>query len=116
MERCYSYQTSIGSFRIVKREEHYHAVYCDISILSCYRAEEVAAVLGYGHKFNLMGTKLGEIDTSNLGIPPDLSDWTRCYFAPANVRDNFGHTSEHEIRAIGAQRSSYDLEMAALKK
>ena len=116
MERFYSHQTSVGPFFIVKRAERYHAVYFDISILSCYRAEEVAAVLGYGYKFSLIGTQLGEIDTSKLGIPPDLSDWTRCYFAPSNVRRNFELTSEHDTNAIGAQRSSPDLKMAAFTK
>jgi len=93
MNKCYEYQTSIGPFYIVKHQSRYHAVYTGISIGSCTHADEVAAVLGYGYKFNLFGAELGEIDTSNIGIPTDLSDWRRCYFIPSKIRVNFKHNS-----------------------
>lgn len=89
MEKCYSYQTSLGSFSIVFRQGVYHAVYGGISVLSFCRAEEVAAVLGYGYKFSLIGSQCGEIDTANLRIPTDLSDWTRCYFTPSDIKGAF---------------------------
>ena len=93
MNKCYEYQTLIGHFYIVKHEDRYHAVYAGTSILSCTRPEEIAAVLGYGYKFNLLGAEICEIDTSNLGIPTDISNWTHCYFMPFKIRGNFLHNS-----------------------
>ena len=94
MEKCYMYQTSIGPFYIVEHQNRYYAVYAGVSIGKCSRADELAAVLGYGYKFVLVNASPDEIDTSNLGIPSELSDWTRCYFTPSTLRGDFKHISE----------------------
>jgi len=85
----YEFQTSVGPFHIVKHQSRYHAVYAGIIICSCYRAEEIAAVLGYGYKFSFLGSGLGEIDTTNLRIPTDLSDWTSCYSMHEDISGKF---------------------------
>jgi hypothetical protein len=79
VNKCYEYHTSVGTFSIVQHQSCYHAVFSGISIYSCYSAAEVAAVLSNGYKFSLPGAELGEIDTSDLRIPIDLSGWIRCY-------------------------------------
>jgi hypothetical protein len=94
MRKCYEYQTSKGRFYIVRHENRYHAVYSGVSICNCNCAAEVAAVLSYGYKFKLLGTESSEIDTSDLGIPVDLSDWISCYFIPDDIRMNFTHNSD----------------------
>ena len=86
MNRCFEYHTSIGPFHIVERQECYHAVYAGVSIASCQRADELAAVLGYGYRFKIREEEGEEIDTSGLGIPPSLSDWICCYFTPDTIR------------------------------
>ena len=93
MEKCYEYQTKIGSFYIVKNLSGYHAVYAGMSIWNCNSANEVASILSDGFKFNFLGAELGEIDTSNLGIPQNLSNWTRCYYMPSHIRGNFKYNS-----------------------
>ena len=93
MNKCFEYHTSIGPFYIVNHQDRYHAVYAETSIASCRRADELAAVLGYGYKFNLRETGGDEIDTSGLGIPPNLSDWICCYFTPDAVRVEFAQNS-----------------------
>lgn len=92
MNRCYEYQTSIGPFYIVKRQNIYHAVFAGISIESHPSADKLAAVLSNGYRFNLFGPGLGEIDTADLGIPTNISDWICCYFVPNNIKANFRHT------------------------
>lgn len=84
MNKCFEYHTSIGPFHIVRQQDCYHAVYAGTSIASCERADELAAILGYGYRFKLRETDAEgeEIDTSNLGIPPNISDWICCYFTP----------------------------------
>jgi len=93
MRKCYMYQTPIGPFYIIKHQSYYHVVYDGVSFGICPRAGELAAVLGYGYKFKNPSADFDEIDTSNLGIPCELSDWTRCYFAPSSIRVNFKHNS-----------------------
>jgi len=100
MEKCYAFQTIIGPFSIVNQQGRHHAVYAGISILSCIQAGEVAAVLGYGYKFSILGAEFGEIDTSNLGIPTDLSDWTRCYYTPEGGMGNFKDKSDLDSKKI----------------
>jgi hypothetical protein len=89
MNKCFEYHTSIGPFYIVNRHGRYHAVHEGASIASCLRADELAAVLGYGYRFKLREAEGDEIDTSGLGIPPNLSDWICCYFTPDVVRVEF---------------------------
>jgi len=98
VNKCYEYRTSIGIFCIVKHQGCYHAVFSGISIYSCCSAAEVAAVLSHGYKFSLLGAELGEIDTSDLRIPIDLSDWVRCYFIPGNIRGSFKDNSTLETQ------------------
>ena len=75
MKNCYVYQTSIGPFYIAEYRDRYHAVFRGESIGSCTGADQIAAVLAYGYKFPFFSAEPGEIDTSKLGIPPDLSGW-----------------------------------------
>jgi hypothetical protein len=77
MKNCYEYKTSIGPFYIAEYQGRYHAVFAGESLGSCTGADQIAAVLGYGYKFNFLCAELDELDTSNLGISPDLSDWKR---------------------------------------
>ena len=94
MTKCYEYRTSIGKFYIVEQNDRYHAVYAGFCIGSCQRPEELSAVLGYGYRFNLFGTEFGEINTFNLGIPSDLSDWTNHNSLPVDLKDiQFNRTS-----------------------
>ena len=77
MKICYVYQTAIGPFYIAENCGRYHAVFAGESIGSCTCADQVAAVLAYGYKFSFLGAEPGELDTSDLGIPLDLSNWKR---------------------------------------
>ena len=94
MNKCFEYHTPIGPFYIVGRQNGYHAVYEGNSIAICSRADELAAVLGYGYRFKLRETASDEIDTSDLGIPPNLSDWICCYFTPDATRAEFAQHSK----------------------
>lgn len=101
MNKGYEYRTAIGTFYIVQYQECYHVFYAGFSIGSCNRPEELAAVLGYGYKFSLLGPGMGEIDTSNLGIPVNLSDWGRSDFLPVNIKgyfkNNYGLKSQDTV-------------------
>jgi hypothetical protein len=96
MQKVYEYRTTIGPFYIVKQGDCYHAIYAGISLFRCCRADEIAAVLGYGYKFNRFGSEIGETDTFDLGIPTDLSDWTLRYFVSTNIRSNFKQNLGHK--------------------
>jgi len=75
MKNCYEFQTSVGPFYIAEYQGRYHAVFEGESIGSCTGADQIAAVLGYGYKFNFICVELDELDTTKLGISPSLSDW-----------------------------------------
>ena len=94
MKKCYEYLTSIGRFYIVKHENRYHAVFSGTSICNCNCAAEVAAVLGEGYKFKLIGSELDEIDTTSLRIPSDLTRWIQSYFIPDEIRENFTNNTD----------------------
>jgi hypothetical protein len=68
----YYYETSMGTFYIVPREDRWHVVYEDESLGSYHSPRAAADDLSGGHTFSPSnGVKPGE-----LGIPEDINEWS----------------------------------------
>jgi hypothetical protein len=73
MSDSYSFETSAGPFRIVRRADHWDALFSG-ECLGSYATPELAADdLAGGHTF----APSSGVDTAELGIPADLSEWQR---------------------------------------
>ena len=73
MQKLFVWNTRIGPFYIAKIGERFHPVYDDESLGSCARPEQAAEDLAGGHTFSISSG----VDTADLGIPADLSEWQR---------------------------------------
>jgi hypothetical protein len=71
----YRYQTRKGVFEIVPKYERFEIIYEEESLGSYSSPEKAADDLSGGHTC----TPSNGIDTGNLGIPDDISEWERIY-------------------------------------
>jgi hypothetical protein len=68
----YSYQTKIGVFYIIHRNGRWLAMYEDENLGGYISPQQAADDLSGGHTLSLSNG----IDTSTLGIPEDISEWS----------------------------------------
>ena len=73
MKKLYSCSTRIGTFYIAEHNGRFHPVFQDESLGSYFNAQQAAEDLAGGHTFF---PSCG-VDPSTLGIPEDVSEWTR---------------------------------------
>lgn len=75
MKKLYSYKTRAGTFYIAEHDGRFHAVFAEESLGSYATLQQAAEDLAGGHTF----TPSSGVDTSELGIPEDLSEWERLF-------------------------------------
>jgi hypothetical protein len=74
LHKMYSFDTRVGVFFIAQSpDERFHPVFNDDSLGSYHSAGAAAEDLAGGRTPSVTGVR----DTSALGIPPDVSEWTR---------------------------------------
>ena len=71
-QMTYYFKTQAGTFMIVPRHGRWHLIFQDDHLGSYVTVEQAVDALASGNASSL----LGRVDTSNLGIPRDLSDWS----------------------------------------
>lgn len=69
----YYYRTRVGLFLIVPRGHRWHVMFNDDSLGIYAHPHQAAEDLAGGHTFSAGPG----IDTAELGIPYDLSDWSK---------------------------------------
>ena len=69
----YYFKTQAGTFMIVPKHGQWHLIFQDDRLGSYATAEEAADALASGQAFSLRG----RVDTSNLGIPRGIGEWSR---------------------------------------
>jgi hypothetical protein len=76
LRKIYTWPTRVGRFYIAASDDgRFHPVYDDESLGSYYSAQHAAEDLAGGHTFSISSG----IDTADLGIPYDVSEWERFY-------------------------------------
>lgn len=75
MRKLYVWQTRVGPFYIAESEGRFHPVFQDKPLGSYHSPASAADDLAGGHTFSAAGG----IDTANLGIPCDISEWEHCH-------------------------------------
>ena len=74
LKKLYCWRTRIGMFYIAQSNDgRFHPVYDDESLGSYAPAQQAAEDLAGGHTFSISSG----IDTADLGIPDEISDWNR---------------------------------------
>lgn len=73
MKKLYSFRTSIGVFYICEYDGRFHPVFDEESLGSYVSVMQAVEDLAGGHTFSI---STGH-DTAKLGIPEDVSEWTR---------------------------------------
>ena len=73
MRKLFVWNTRIGPFYITELVGRYHPVFNDQSLGSYARPEKAAVDLACGQTFSVVAG----VDTSEMGIPSDLSEWQR---------------------------------------
>jgi hypothetical protein len=73
MKKLYAYKTKVGVFYIMEREGRFHPVFKEQSLGIYLTPQQAVDDLVGGRTISLPGG----IDTTTLGIPPDLGDWER---------------------------------------
>lgn len=73
MQKLFVWNTRVGPFYIAAIGGRFHPVYDDESLGSYARPEQAAEDLAGGHTFS---NRAG-VDTADLGIPAELSEWQR---------------------------------------
>ena len=68
----YLYHTKVGAFAIIHRADRWHITFRNEVLGSYEYAQQAAKDLACGHT----STPPGWLDTSKLGIPEDISEWT----------------------------------------
>jgi hypothetical protein len=77
MRKLYAFQTRIGPFYIAEHRGRYHPMFDNESLGSYGSARQAADDLAGGHTPNVYDpSSKAYIDTADLGIPVDLSEWT----------------------------------------
>jgi len=69
----YYFKTQAGTFIIVPKRGQWHLIFQDDRLGSYATAEQAVDALASGLAFSLRG----RVNTSNLGIPRDIRDWSR---------------------------------------
>lgn len=69
----YFFNTRVGLFSIVWKANRWHVMFEDESLGAYHSPASAADDLAGGHCFSTSGN----IDTSRIGIPADISEWTR---------------------------------------
>ena len=73
MRKLYVYKTRVGPFYIAEHNGRFHPIFSEESLGSYATPQQAAEDLAGGHTF----TPSSGHDTSELGIPDDLSEWER---------------------------------------
>jgi hypothetical protein len=71
MRKVYIYRTKVGPFYIAEQDGRFHPLFGEESLGSYATPEQAAEDLAGGHTF----TPSSGWDTSELGIPDDVSEW-----------------------------------------
>jgi hypothetical protein len=71
MRKLYIYRTRVGPFYIAEQDGRFHPLFAEESLGSYATPEQAAEDLAGGHTF----TPSSGCDTSELGIPDDVSEW-----------------------------------------
>ena len=72
LKKLYCWRTRIGTFYVAQSNDgRFHPVYDDESLGSYATAQQAAEDLAGGHTFSISSG----IDTADLGIPDEISDW-----------------------------------------
>lgn len=73
MKMLYAYRTRVGTFFIGQSQDgRFHPVFDNESLGSYVSAQHAAEDVAGGHTF----TPPGGFDTSTLGIPEDVTEWS----------------------------------------
>ena len=74
MERMtYYFNTEAGMFMIVSKHGRWHLIFQHDRLGTYETAEQAVDALASGQAFSLRG----RVDTSNLGIPRNINEWSR---------------------------------------
>ena len=73
MRKLFVWNTKIGPFYIAEFQGRFHPVFEDDSLGSYSTPQQAAEDLAGGHTFSISSG----IDTANLGIPDDITEWER---------------------------------------
>lgn len=68
----WSRKTRVGTFFIMKKGDRYHVIFDNESLGGYTTPQEAAWSIAGGHAFSCAGG----VDTSTLGIPEDVREWT----------------------------------------
>lgn len=74
MRKVYKFVTRVGPFYLATQADRWHVLFEDDSLGSYLSTAHAIDDLCGGHTFS----PGGNIDTSELGIPDELSEWERC--------------------------------------
>jgi hypothetical protein len=78
MQLLYAFDTRLGPFYIGEKSGRFWIVHNDIELDSFATAWQAAEDLAGGYSVDVDG-----VDTATLGIPADLSEWTRLLIIPS---------------------------------